>query len=224
MVAVHTDPGRAGENPFARERVRMVREQVAARGIRDARVLAAMERVPRHRFIPHWLAGEAYGDHPVAIGQGQTISQPYIVAYMVEALGLAPGARVLEIGTGTGYQAAVLAEAGFRVWSVEVRQELADEADSILRRLGYDASRIKLRCGDGTHGWPEAAPFDGAIGAAAAREVPSDLLNQLAPNGVLVMPIGDEQQVLWRYRRTPGEFKGEQLLAVRFVPMIRGNR
>lgn len=223
MVAVRKDPGRGREDPFAQERIRMVREQIAGRGIHDARLLAAMQRVPRHRFIPGRMAREAYADYPVAIGQGQTVSQPYIVAYMIEAMGLEPSARVLEIGTGTGYQAAVLAETGFRVWSVEVREALAQEAEHILRGLGYDASRIQLRCDDGMQGWPEEAPFDGIIGAAAAREVPPHLLDQLAPGGVLVLPVGDEQQVLWRYRRTSDGFKAEELLAVRFVPMIRGS-
>jgi len=222
MVAVREDSGREREDPFARERKRMVREQIAARGVRDGRVLTAMEQVPRHAFIPARLASEAYGDFPVAIGQGQTVSQPYIVAYMIEALGLGPGSRVLEIGTGTGYQAAVLVQTGYRVWSIEVRPGLARDAATILRRVGYGEENLHLRCGDGTRGWPEEAPFDGIIGAAAAHAVPPELLAQLTPNGVLVLPVGDENQVLWRYRRTSDGCKGEQLMAVRFVPMIRG--
>jgi protein-L-isoaspartate(D-aspartate) O-methyltransferase len=199
----------------------MVRDQIASRGVREARVLAAMERVPRHRFVPGRSAQEAYGDYPVAIGDGQTVSQPYIVAYMIEALGLPPGARVLEIGTGCGYQAAVLAETGFQVWTIEIRPRLAEEAAELLERLGYGGTRVQVRCGDGNDGWPEAAPFDGIIGAAAARVVPPALLDQLAPTGVLVLPVGVEEQVLWRYRRTPGGFQGEELFAVRFVPMVR---
>jgi protein-L-isoaspartate(D-aspartate) O-methyltransferase len=221
MEAVRDNAGRPAPDPFQRERVRMVHEQILGRGIKDENVLQAMRTVPRHRFISGRLAAEAYTDHPVEIGEGQTVSQPYIVAYMIEALGLAPGARVLEIGTGTGYEAAVLAEAGFRVWSVEVRRALAAEAERILGGLGYGSPRVHLRCGDGTLGWPEAAPFDGILGAAAAHHVPPDLLDQLAPDGVLIIPVGDRHQVLWRYRRTASGFHGEELLAVRFVPMVR---
>ena len=223
MVAVRDNSGRVGDDPFARERQRMVREQIVGRGVRDPRVLAAMACVPRHRFVPDKLVEDAYGDFPVSIAQGQTVSQPYIVAYMTEALGLAPGARVLEIGTGSGYQAAVLAETGFSVWTVEIRPSLADEAEMTLRELGYDEARVHLRCGDGALGWPEAAPFDGILAAAAPRVVPPALLDQLAPGGVLVIPVGEQQQALWRYRRTPGGFKGEELLAVRFVPMVGGS-
>jgi protein-L-isoaspartate(D-aspartate) O-methyltransferase len=150
------------------------------------------------------------------------VSQPYIVAFMTEALGLGPGARVLEIGTGSGYQAAVLAEAGFLVWTVEIRPTLAEEAATTLRELGYDEACVHLRCSDGALGWPEAAPFDGILAAAAPCVVPPALLDQLAPGGVLVIPVGEEEQVLWRYRRTPGGFKGEELFAVRFVPMVGG--
>jgi protein-L-isoaspartate(D-aspartate) O-methyltransferase len=222
MSSVPDASGRAGEHLFGRERARMVREQITARGVKDLRVLAAMERVPRHRFVPGRLVGEAHGDYPVAIGQGQTVSQPYIVAYMIEALELAPRARVLEVGTGAGYQAAVLAETGFDVWTIEIRPGLAEEAETTLQALGYGSPRVHVRCGDGALGWPEAAPFDGIIGAAAARGVPPALLEQLAPGGTLVLPVGDDEQVLWRYRRTPGGFRGEQLFAVRFVPMIGG--
>jgi protein-L-isoaspartate(D-aspartate) O-methyltransferase len=223
MSSIH-DPGRAGEDAFAAERNRMVREQIASRGVRDPRVLAAMAKVPRHRFLPGRLGPEAYGDFPVPIGFGQTISQPYIVAYMVEALGLAPTARVLEIGSGCGYQAAVLAEVAAEVWTIEVRPALAQEAELRLQQLGYGPSRVHVHCGDGTAGWPEAAPFDGIIGAAAATEVPPALLEQLAPAGTLVLPVGDDEQVLWRYRRTAAGFRGEELCAVRFVPMVGSPR
>jgi protein-L-isoaspartate(D-aspartate) O-methyltransferase len=220
MAAIHPHADRAGSDPFARERSRMVREQLAVRGVRDARVLAAMERVPRHRFLPERLAPEAYGDFPVPIGQGQTISQPYIVAFMIEALALPAAGRVLEIGTGSGYQAAVLAEMGMTVWTTEIRPALAQHAESTLRDLGFDASRIQVRVGDGTAGWPEAAPFDGIVGAAAPAAVPAGLFAQLGPGGVLVMPVGERDQVLWRYRCTAGGIAGEELLAVRFVPMV----
>lgn len=220
MVAVRDRPECHGEDPARRERERMVREQIAARGVRDPRVLAAMEAVPRHVFTGGRSLAESYGDHPVAIGQGQTVSQPYIVAFMIEALELPDGGRVLDIGTGSGYQAAVLAEAGFRVWSIEVRAALAQEAEARLRELGYAEEHIRLRHGDGLQGWPDAAPFDGIVGAAAAVQLPPGLLEQLAPHGVLVLPIGEEQQVLWRYRHRAGGFHGEELLDVRFVPMV----
>jgi protein-L-isoaspartate(D-aspartate) O-methyltransferase len=221
MNSVPDPHGRIEQNRFVSERARMVREQIVARGVRDPRVLTAMERVPRHCFVADRSAREAYGDFPVAISSGQTVSQPYIVAYMVAAMELGDGARVLEIGTGSGYQAAVLAEVGFEVWSIEVRASLAQGAEATLRALGYAADRVHLRCGDGARGWPEAAPFDGIVGAAAATTVPPAVLEQLAPSGTLVLPVGDDEQALWRYRRTPAGFRGEELLAVRFVPMVR---
>lgn len=210
----------AADDPFRDKRARMVASQIAARGIRNQRVLAAMERVPRHRFVPDEFVRESYDDHPVPIGADQTISQPYIVGFMVDALELPAGARVLEIGTGSGYQAAVLAEAGFRVWTIEIVPSLALAAEETLRELGYD--QVQVRHGDGTLGWPEDAPFDGIIVAAAPREVPPAFFDQLAMNGSLVVPIGGQMQDLWRYRRTPGGFVGEELLAVRFVPMTGG--
>lgn len=195
----------------------MVAEQIAARGVRDARVLAAMERVPRHRFVPEELRAEAYEDHPLPIGDEQTISQPYIVAFMVAALGLPPGARVLEIGAGSGYQAAVLAAAGFHVFTIEIVSSLANEAEKNLSELGLE--NVHVRHGDGALGWPEDAPYDGIIVAAAPRVVPHALFDQLAMGGRLIVPVGGEVQELWRYVRTHGGFQGEQLLDVRFVPM-----
>lgn len=211
------DAGAGPAEAFARARRRMVAEQIVARGVRDPRVVAAMGRVPRHLFVPERLRDEAYADHPVPIGQGQTISQPYIVAFMVEALGLAPGARVLEVGTGSGYQAAVLAESGYEVFTVEIRPKLALEAEGALRRLGFTA--VHVRHGDGSLGWPEEAPFDGIVGAAAPRTLPPALIEQLAHDGRIIMPVGGEVQDLWRYQRTPGGLRGEELLPVRFVPM-----
>jgi protein-L-isoaspartate(D-aspartate) O-methyltransferase len=195
----------------------MVVEQIATRGVRDARVLAAMERVPRHRFVAAGQINEAYEDHPLAIGCGQTISQPYIVALMVEALAIEPGSRVLEIGTGCGYVTAILSEMGCEVFSMEILAPLVDEARHRLDELG--CGRVHLRCGDGCLGWPEMAPFDSIVVSAAPPVVPPALFDQLGEGGRLVIPIGDGQQELWLYRRTPGGFHGEQLCGVRFVRM-----
>jgi len=202
------------------ERRRMVQSQIEARGVRDPRVIAAMERVPRHRFLPAGLQQEAYGDHPVPIGHGQTISQPYIVAAMTEALGVGPGARVLEIGTGSGYQAAVLAEVvgpEGQVFSIEILEPLSRDAAQTLKALG--CQNVHLRVGDGWNGWPEAAPFQGILLTAAPREVPPPLLEQLAVGGVLVAPVGEGVQDLVRIRRTEGGLLREVLMGVRFVPM-----
>ena len=202
------------------DRRRMVRDQIETRGVRDARVIQAMERVPRHRFLPPSLQHEAYDDHPVPIGQGQTISQPYIVAAMTEALEVGPGARVLEVGTGSGYQAAVLAEVvgpTGQVFSIEILDSLARQAARTLADLGY--AQVHTRVGDGWFGWPEEAPFHGILVTAAPREVPPALLQQLAVGGVLVAPIGEGVQDLVRIRRTETGFDREVLMGVRFVPM-----
>lgn len=195
----------------------MVSEQIAARGVRDRRVLAAMERVPRHRFIPADEQAEAHADHPLAIGCGQTISQPYIVGLMVESLAAEPGSRILEVGTGCGYVAAILAEMGCEVFTMEILEPLAREAGARLHHLGY--GRVHTRTGDGWSGWPEEAPFDGIIVSAAPRTVPPALLDQLAEGGRLIIPVGEDHQELWIYRRTAGGFRGEQLCEVRFVRM-----
>jgi protein-L-isoaspartate(D-aspartate) O-methyltransferase len=200
----------------------MVRDQIARRGVRDPRVLAAMERVPRHCFVPGVAADDAYADSPLPTGCGQTISQPYIVGFMIEALDLAAGSRVLEIGAGTGYQAAVLAEAGFRVFTVEIRPELALQAQENLARLGY--RNVRVHCGDGNLGWPEEAPFDGIIVAAAPPDVPRNLLEQLAVGGSLVIPVGVAEQELWHYRRLRDGLEKRRLLSVRFVPMTGGQK
>lgn len=195
----------------------MVAKQIAARDVSAPAVLAAMEKVPRHEFVEGYSPTEAYGDHPVPIGHGQTVSQPYIVAYMTAALELPAGARVLEVGTGCGYQAAVLAEAGYQVWSVEIIPALAQQAEQDLRRLGYHD--VHLRIGDGHEGWPEEAPFDGIIAAAAPAEIPPALFDQLGPDGRLIIPVGRVAQSLWRYCRTTDGIMREELMAVRFVPM-----
>jgi protein-L-isoaspartate(D-aspartate) O-methyltransferase len=201
----------------AREREEMVRTQLERRNIRDERVLAAMRKVPRHRFVPDDLAALAYDDRPLPIGHGVTISQPYIVAFMTELAAVKPGARVLDVGTGSGYQAAVLAEMGAEVYGIEIIEPLADLAAQRLAELGYEAT---IRAGDGWRGWPDAAPFDAIILAAAPSEVPPDLREQLAIGGHLVLPVGDRQrQELRLITRTPSGFEERDVLPVAFVPM-----
>ncbi|HEX4573799.1 MAG TPA: protein-L-isoaspartate(D-aspartate) O-methyltransferase [Gemmatimonadales bacterium] len=202
-----------------RRRRRMVERQLAARGIRDCRVLAAMAWVPREWFLPSHLAGEAYDDAPLPIGSGQTISQPYIVALMTAALAPRRGDRVLEIGTGSGYQTAVLAHLGARVYTIERLPDLLVEAEERFRRLGLDT--IETRLGDGAGGWPDQAPFQGIIVAAAAPAVPQPLADQLAPGGRLVIPVGDlATQELVILERGPHGLEERRAGGVRFVPLI----
>jgi len=196
----------------------MVREQIANRGVRDARVLAAMRKVPRHLFVPSEMQSAAYSDTPLPIGHRQTISQPYIVAFMSEAMELKPQDRVLEIGTGSGYQAAILAELVREVYSIEIVEPLGKEVAARLKDLGYE--RVKLRIGDGYRGWPEAAPFDAIIVTAAPDHVPPALVEQLREGGRLVLPVGRFAQDLLRVRRTAKGIVQENLLPVRFVPMV----
>jgi protein-L-isoaspartate(D-aspartate) O-methyltransferase len=199
----------------------MVEQQLRRRGIRDRHVLGAMQRVPRHAFVPGLMREMAYSDGPLPIGKGQTISQPYIVASMSEALALKPGMKVLEVGTGSGYQAAVLAEMGLEVYTIEYIDSLAMEARDRLRAMGYQD--IRFRCGDGNEGWPEKAPFDGIIVTAAPPELPQGLGDQLAEGGRLVIPVGTFSQDLWVYRKcADGTLSGDMLYAVRFVPLVRG--
>lgn len=202
------------------ERARMVDVQIAARGVRDPRVLAAMRRVPRHEFVPASLRARAYDDGPLAIGHEQTISQPYIVAAMTELASLDAGSRVLEVGTGSGYQAAVLAEVAGEVYSIEIVEPLARGAEATLRRLGYSA--VHVRHGDGHRGWPEAAPFDAIIVTAAPAQVPPALLAQLAAGGRLVIPVGEDAQELQVHRRTAAGIEVRRVFPVRFVPMTGG--
>lgn len=202
---------------FGKARQRMVTEQLVARDIVDTLVLAAMEEIPRHEFVPASLREAAYGDHPLPIGQGQTISQPYIVAFMAQALGLTAEDRALEIGTGSGYQVAVLARLVERVCTIEIIPSLGDSADALLRRQGYD--NVTVRIGDGYKGWPCAAPFDAIIVTAAPDHVPPALVQQLAEGGRMVLPVGDRHQRLLRLTRRDGEVHTETLLPVRFVPM-----
>jgi protein-L-isoaspartate(D-aspartate) O-methyltransferase len=202
---------------YADLRESMVRTQLVPRGIEDARVLAAMRKVPRHEFVPTAVVDRAYDDEPLPIGNDQTISQPYIVARMTELAAVRPSARVLEVGTGSGYQAALLAELATDVYSIEIVEPLAKRAAATLRRLGYD--RIHLRQGDGYRGWPEAAPFDAILVTTAPRSVPAPLLKQLAPGGRLVIPVGGAAQVLEVHRRTADGIVVERDAAVAFVPM-----
>ena len=198
----------------------MVAEQIRARGVADTRVLDAMTRVPRERFIPEALRAEAHEDHPVSIGHGQTISQPYIVGYMTEALRLEPSHRVLEIGTGCGYQTAVLAELAREVYSVELLPVLAEGARSTLAALGY--ANVHIHTGDGYEGWPEHAPFDRILGAAAPAAVPPALIEQLVDGGILVMPIGTAYQELRVVQKRGTTIETLATLPVRFVPMVKG--
>jgi len=206
-----TEPG-AGEQ----ERLRMVSEQIESRGIRDPGVLRSMRAVPRHEFVPESRRGSAYDDRPLAIGYDQTISQPYIVALMSELAGVKPGDTVLEVGTGSGYQAAVLAEMGVKVFSIEIVEPLAKQAKATLSALGYD---VEVRHGDGYAGWPERAPFEAVVVTAAPPKIPGPLKEQLKIGGRLVIPVGTRFQSLMVVTRTERGFRQEEVLPVRFVPM-----
>ncbi len=205
-------------SPLAAPRREMVRRQIEARGIHDAAVLRAMRTVPRHRFVPDTLAAFAYIDSPLPLGWGQTISQPYIVAFMAEAVDIERGERVLEIGTGSGYGAAVLAELGAEVYTIEIIPELAERARGALARTGY--GNVHVRTGDGWLGWPEHAPYDAIVVTAAPDTLPRALVQQLAAGGVLVVPVGERIQTLRVLRRTPRGLREEASLPVRFVPMV----
>ena len=205
-----------------RLRKRMVEEQVAARGVDSPDVLAAMRTVPRHRFVPPERRHLSYRDRPLPLSHGQTISQPYIVAYMTQALGIGAGDKVLEIGTGSGYQAAVLAELCAEVYTIELVPELADGARDLLEELRY--TNVHVRTGDGALGWPELAPFDGIIVTCGAAETPTTLLEQLAPGRHLILPEGPPGQVMTLRRWTrsaDGADSSEDLMEVRFVPLVR---
>jgi protein-L-isoaspartate(D-aspartate) O-methyltransferase len=219
VLALAACAPRAATSPdtFVRAREAMVAEQIVARGVRDTATLRALRKVPRHLFVPSPYSDEAYADHPLPIGHGQTISQPYIVAFMTEALGLKGGEKVLEVGTGSGYQAAVLAEIASHVYTIEIVEPLAREAEATLGRLGY--GNVHVRAGDGYAGWPEAAPFDGILVTAAAPRIPEPLKHQLRDGGRLVVPVGEGVQELTVVTRKGDTFREERLLPVRFVPM-----
>ena len=216
-AATMAGPDNPTPDPTHDARLRMVTEQIEARGVRSPEVLAAMRAVPRHLFVPAESRDSAYGDGPLPIGHGQTISQPFVVAFMSEAARIRPGEKVLEIGTGSGYQAAVLAALGARVWSIEIVPDLADRARLALARTG--AKEVAVRTGDGSHGWPEEAPFDVILATAAPEAIPQPLLDQLAPGGRLIIPVGAGSQELLRVTRGPEGLVRESLLPVRFVPM-----
>ena len=204
---------------LAERRRSMVEHQIEGRGVRDERVLDAMRTVPRERFVPASEAHEAYEDRPLSIGRGQTISQPYVVALMAEAAELQPGDRVLEIGTGSGYGAAVLAHVAAQVWTVERHAPLASAAREALQAVG--CTNVHVLHADGTRGWPDAAPYDAIVVTAAGREVPQVLLDQLVDGGRLVMPVGDGfAQELVRVRRVGDRHEREDLGGVRFVPLL----
>jgi protein-L-isoaspartate(D-aspartate) O-methyltransferase len=203
---------------FKKKRKQMVESQLKVRGIKDNRVLEAMEKVERHRFVPNDLKLNAYDDEPLPIGSGQTISQPYIVAYMTEVLELKGEERVLEIGTGSGYQAAVLAELVREVFTVEVYGELSERARRMLSELGY--SNIQYKTGDGTLGWKENAPYDAIIVTAAPAKTPDSLKEQLKDRGRMIIPVGRTFQYLFLFERLGQKIEKKKLLPVRFVPLI----
>jgi len=212
--------GHSSEPPgpdWTARRDQMVRTQIEARGVQDPQVLASMRAVPRHLFVPDSYRDAAYSDSPLPIGEGQTISQPYIVALMTELLEVEPGDRVFELGTGSGYQAAILAEMGVEVYTIEIKEGLCEHAGAVLRELGYD--RAHVRCADGYGGWPDEAPFDGIIVTAAPARIPDPLLTQLRDGARMVIPVGDFYQELKVITRTGDSFQERSVIPVRFVPM-----
>jgi protein-L-isoaspartate(D-aspartate) O-methyltransferase len=205
---------------FAAERQQMAQQQLKARGINDGRVLAAMAKVPREEFVPPESRGASYADGPLPIGYGQTISQPYIVAFMTEELRLKPSDRVLEIGTGSGYQTAILAELVAEVYTIEIVEPLAKNAEATLQRLGY--KNVHAKAGDGYKGWPEGAPFDAIIVTCAPDRVPQPLTDQLKDGGRMIIPVGERfAQQLYLLEKKTGHLKESAVLPVRFVPMTR---
>ncbi len=206
-----------GRSSIEKNREAMVKRQIMSRGVKDPRVLEAMRKVPRHRFVPADLASRAYEDNPLPIGWGQTISQPYIVALMTELLDLEPGDKVLEVGSGSGYQAAVLAEIAGAVFTIEIVPELAEVARRNLEACGH--GDVRVRAGDGYRGWPEEAPFQAIIVTAAPDHVPQPLLEQLDEGGRLVIPVGDVYQELVVLTKEKGAVRRRSTIPVRFVPM-----
>jgi protein-L-isoaspartate(D-aspartate) O-methyltransferase len=222
-MAVVAAPAEAQSAEGWREaRERLVAEQLAPQGITDSLTLAAMRSVPRHEFLPEDQRAWAYADTPLPIGHDQTISQPMVVAFMTQVIRPRPGLRVLEVGTGSGYQAAVLAATGARVWTIEILRPLAEQASKRLQRLGY--RDVRVRHGDGYAGWPEAGPFDAIVVTAGADSIPPPLIAQLAPGGRLVMPVGDpwtDQRLVLLEKNAAGRITSRDLLPVRFVPLRR---
>ncbi len=217
-ASASNEPERTTEEEWLlAERSRMVERDIAGRGVRDPLVLEAMRQVPRHRFVPQQMKLQAYADHPLPIGQEQTISQPYIVALMTELAELSPTDRVLEVGTGSGYQAAVLAEIVDQVYSIEIVEELSRSATKRLSDLGYE--NVETRVGDGYRGWPEQAPFDAILVTAAPPEVPEPLVEQLKVGGKMVIPVGRRAQELMVIEKTEAGVRRQRSIPVRFVPM-----
>jgi protein-L-isoaspartate(D-aspartate) O-methyltransferase len=211
-------PSVAPARDFATERERMVQEQIAMRGVTDARVGAAMRKVPRDAFVPGPLRELSYTDRPLPIGHDQTISQPYIVGLMTEALQLKPTDRVLEIGTGSGYQAAILAELAAKVYTIEIVEPLGKSAAATLQRLGY--KNVEVKIGDGYRGWPEHAPYDAVIVTCAPEKVPQPLIEQTKEGGRIIIPVGPySDQKLYLLKKTGGRLEQQAILPVRFVPM-----
>ncbi|MFP4046841.1 MAG: protein-L-isoaspartate(D-aspartate) O-methyltransferase [Bacteroidales bacterium] len=207
---------------YDKEKQQMVKQQIVDRGIKDTKVIAAMKDVDRHFYVPKNYRDMAYSDRPLPIGNGQTISQPYIVALMTELLELEEGEKVLEIGTGSGYQAAVLSHITSEVYSIEIIEELAEQAKDNLQKQGYDS--IKLKIGDGYKGWEEYAPFDAIIVTCAPSDIPEPLKEQLAEGGRMVIPIGDKFiQELVLFEKKNGELEKQEISSVRFVPMLDGS-
>jgi len=205
-------------NLWRAQRLAMGDRQIRARGVQDSSVLAAMESVPRHLFVPEGDRHLAYEDHPLPIGYEQTISQPFIVAYMTAKLGIRPGDKVLEIGTGSGYQAAILSRLARVVYTIEIVEPLCREAAATLGRLGF--SNVEVRCGDGFVGWPEEAPFDAIMLTASPENIPNPLVEQLAPGGRMILPLGGHYQELVLIQRSlEGQLSHRELIPVRFVPM-----
>jgi protein-L-isoaspartate(D-aspartate) O-methyltransferase len=211
--------GGLDERELARRRQAMVETQIRDRGVSDARVLAALLKVPRHRFVRDSDLRSAYEDHPLDIGFGQTISQPYIVGFMSEALAVRAADKILEIGTGSGYQAAVLGELAREVFTIEIVPQLADRSAALLKALGYE--NVHVRSGDGYAGWPEAAPFDAIIVTAAPDHIPQPLVDQLKVGGRLVIPVGRSTQELLVMTRTKTGLREDRRVPVRFVPLTR---
>jgi protein-L-isoaspartate(D-aspartate) O-methyltransferase len=211
-------PAIADKDEMTKKREKMVEQQMERRGIANARVLDALRSVERHRFVPEAAENDAYEDYPLGIGFGQTISQPYIVALMTETIDPKPGDRVLEIGTGSGYQAAVLSLLVKDVYSIEIIDELGEAARDRLEALGYD--NVHVRIGDGYQGWPEHAPFDAIVVTAAPPEIPQALVDQLADGGRMVIPVGTSYQELLLVEKTKGKVSKRVITVVRFVPMV----
>ena len=217
-LCVGCSPAQTQVADFAAQRERMVKEQIVLRGVLSERVLSALRKVPREEFVPPEYQAESYTDKPLPIGYDQTISQPYIVAFMTEELHPQPTDRVLEIGTGSGYQAAILAELVAEVYSIEIIEPLAKKAEATLQRLGY--KNVHVKTGDGYKGWPEHAPFDAVIVTCAPERVPAPLLDQLKENGRMIIPVGGKfAQQLYLFQKKNGRLEQSAVLPVRFVPM-----